>query len=83
MSAKFDEAAHNGLLFIVFTMPKRDGHTDGRTEPPQRYYIPSGTRCTGQKANLSFGILRHWLLPFGLPSALFLETLVTLIIIPF
>ena len=45
MSTKFDEEAYNDLVSIVFTRSKRDGHTHGRTEPQQRYYIPSATRC--------------------------------------
>ena len=49
MSVKFDKEAHNGLLSIVFKRSKHDGHTDRRTEPQQRYYIPSATRCTGIK----------------------------------
>ena len=47
MSVNFDEEAHNGLLSIMFTRSKRDGHTHGRTEQQQRYYVPSATRCAG------------------------------------
>ena len=47
MSAKFDEEEHYGSVFIVFTRSKRDGNTHARTEPQQRYYIPSATRCAG------------------------------------
>ena len=45
MSAKFDKEIHNGLVSIMFTRSKRDGHTYGRTESQQRYYIPSATCC--------------------------------------
>ena len=27
----FAEEAHNGLVLIMFTRPKHDGHTDGTT----------------------------------------------------
>ena len=32
MSVKFNGEAQNGLVFIVFTRSKRDGHTDERTD---------------------------------------------------
>ena len=51
MSAKFDEDVHNSLVAIAFTRIRRDPLTDwrthGLTEPRQRYYIPSATRCAG------------------------------------
>ena len=35
MSAKFDEEWHNGLVSIVFTWSKRDGHKDSvNISPP-------------------------------------------------
>ena len=44
MYAKFDKEICNGLVSIVFTRS-----THGRTEPQQRYYIPTATRCAGIK----------------------------------
>ena len=50
MSAKLDEEAHNGLVSIVFTRTthrRTHTHTHTGTEPQQRYYIPTATRCAG------------------------------------
>ena len=46
LSAKFDKETSNGLVSIVFTRSTH-GQTDGTTEPQQRYYIPTATRCAG------------------------------------
>ena len=46
MSAKFDKETRNGVVSIVFTRSTH-GQTDGTTEPQQRYYIPTATRCAG------------------------------------
>ena len=57
MSAKFDKEICNGLdglVSIVFTRSSHgwtEPHTDGRTEPQQRYYIPTATRCAGIEKN--------------------------------
>ena len=47
MSAKFDEYAHSGLVSIVFTRSKRDGHTHGHTH----------TRTDGTTAALLYPLL--------------------------
>ena len=52
MSAKLDKETCNGSFSIVFTtsMPGRTDahtHTHTLTEPQQRYYIPTATRCAG------------------------------------
>ena len=54
-SIKFDKVTSNGLVSILFTRSmhgRTDGWTDARTEPQQRYYIPTATRCTGVKKPL-------------------------------
>ena len=48
MSAKFDKETSNGLVSMVFTR-STNGQTDRRTEPQQRYYIPTATFCAGIK----------------------------------
>ena len=49
MSAKFDKETCNGVVSIVFTRSTdgTHGRTHTHTEPQQRYYIPSATRCAG------------------------------------
>ena len=46
-SSTFDKETSNGVVSIVFTrsMIWMDGHTEARTEPQQRFYIPTATRC--------------------------------------
>ena len=46
LSAKFDKETSNGLVSVLFTRSTH-GQTDGTTEPQQRYYIPTATRCAG------------------------------------
>ena len=46
MSAKFDKETCNGVVSIMFTRSMH-GQMDGTTEPQQRYYIPTATRCAG------------------------------------
>ena len=46
MSAKFEKEICYGVVSIVFTGPCTDGlnHAHTRTEPQQRYYIPTATQ---------------------------------------
>ena len=54
-SAKFDKETCNGVVSIVFTRSmdgRTEGRTDTRTEPQQRYYIPTATHCAGKTSKL-------------------------------
>ena len=56
MSAKFDKETRNDVVSIVFTRSTH-GRTHTRTEPQQRYYIITATRCAGVKILLEIGVM--------------------------
>ena len=56
MSAKFDVDAHKGLLSIVFTRSKHNGHTDTRTDRTKAALLhPFRNALRGDKKGVKYG----------------------------